>query len=122
MTEIKRKIEKENGKYVFVTETDEVVRKEYVSKETFKKNYEEVKAHRNKRRDELAAVNKRLKTIDVTKDDELEKFINLANKASQYNNMKKAEEEHDNVLNLLSLLDQQVSDMEKAMPELTRKK
>ena len=121
--EIKRYIEKENGKLVFVTDVPNVVvRKEYITKENFKKTYDEVKVSQKNSRDNLASINKRLEGINTAENEELKKFIELANLAQGYHNGEKLKEEKAKAENDLKLIDQQLNDMEKALPELIRNK
>lgn len=120
--QVKRTIHKEDGHYVFVTEVPDIVtRKEYVTKENFKRTYDEIKKSQQSARDNLASITKRLEGINTKENEELKKFIELANLASQYNNGEKLKEEKVKAMNDLKLIDQQINDMEKAMPELTRK-
>jgi hypothetical protein len=119
---MKRKIIKEDGKYVFIMESDKFIRKEYVNKEVFKEGYEDIRKEHNRYLNELAAINKKIKELDVKQDEELEKFINLANRAAKYNEFQKMVEQRDSFLKNMELSSQQIKDMERVMPELSRRK
>jgi hypothetical protein len=118
----KFRIEKREGKLVFITTLPHVLREETVDKETFKIEYENKVTERNKKRDEIAQVRKRLEEINFVADPELDKFIEMANKAGEYNKFKQLEGALEANKEMMALIEEQMRDMEAALPELLRNK
>lgn len=121
--ELNRYIVKEDGRLVLITEypSGEIV-KIVSTKESFKKNYEELISMQAKHRNDLAAAEKKIKETNIEKDVEMEKFMEMANKAAQYAEYQKAVDVKNNVLIILEGLDKQIGKMIKAVPELGRAK
>jgi hypothetical protein len=117
---MKRKIELKGNKVLFITETDDLKRTEEVPKTAATKLYKESKEQKEQYLADLNRLNKRIKELDIKTDKELEKFIELADRAAKYNEFKKATEQADGMLDFVNRLNMQIEDLEKAIPELKR--
>lgn len=119
---MQRKIELKGTKVVFTTKTDELERVETVPKIKAIELYKQTKDEKVHYMAELNKLNKKIQDSKIEPDKELDKFIEMANKAHQYNEFKKATEQRDGALNMINNINQQIEDLEKAIPELKRAK
>ena len=119
---MKRKIEMKGTKVFFITETKELKRIEEVPKQAAIDLYRQSKEEKERLVQEINKIEKKIKSFDIKKDEELERFIELANKAAKYNEYRQAQDQRDNMLSNLNNYTMQIEDLEKAIPELKRAK
>jgi hypothetical protein len=111
----------DNGHYAFISKNDDILRTEEVTKEFVKKQYDTEKEHKKKLMQQLGALNKLIENNNVVYDEELEKFIALADKAAKYKEYQKNIEQRDNALEMIDLSEQTTKKIEHVIPELMRK-
>jgi hypothetical protein len=122
MNENKLSFKKEDGKCVFILESKDILRKEYVSVEFARSHYTELIQQKKQTMDNLGAINRELKEVSVEKDKELEKFIEMANKAHKYHKMQEAEQKKAAAQEMLEKIELSMKNIENVLPEVKRTK
>jgi hypothetical protein len=111
-----------SGKCAFILNTPDIERTEVVSEEYARNQYQKLKDDKNKHLEELQRINKKIKDLNIEKDDELEKFIELANRANKYSEYKKAVDHREGVLSMLGLIEESIKPIEAVLPQVKRMK
>lgn len=117
---MKRKIELVDGKVVFSMETDTLLRTETVAKEQAIDLYKQSLTEKENIMKTIESHEKKISDMDIKHDEELEKFIEMANKANKYSEFKQLSEQRDNLLTNLNNLNLQIEDLENVLPELKK--
>lgn len=112
----------DDGRYEFILKTDEFERIEKVSLDSVKKHYKELQEQKINTQNMLNQSIKQLESISIRKDEELERFIELADKAAQYKRMLDMEKNKENALKMLEGINESIRLIEKVLPELKRMK
>jgi polyhydroxyalkanoate synthesis regulator phasin len=117
------RIEKKGGdKYWFVTDNPRFKRTEEVDKKVLRELYEEGIGELNRYVEQLKTVNKDLEVMGIVEDDELKRFIELANRAAKYNEYQKKIGARDSILDFIDKLRRQKEDIEAVEPSFRRLK
>jgi len=111
-----------NGKCAFLSGNDEVDRTEVVSVEYVKKHYREIADKKNENLNNLQSINKKIKENAVEMDAEMEKFIEMANKANRYAQHQKDLDAREGILKVLGIIEDSMKQIEKVLPEVKRLK
>jgi len=111
-----------NGQYEFTMKMPELLRTEVVSEESVRKHYKELRDRKNQSTEQLKLLNKKIKESELETDEELEKFIELANKAAKYNEFRQAKNQQKAVLDTLKRIEDEIARIEKVSPEFKRLK
>lgn len=111
-----------NGKVAFITKTDEATTTIETTVERAKNHYKEMIDGKQKLLNDLAKINKDLKDNEVVKNEEMEKFIQMANDANKYHKYQKLLTDRDVLLENLKMSERTIKDVETAMPEVKRMK
>jgi hypothetical protein len=113
----------ENNKYAFIMNAEDIVRTEVVSKDFAKKHYEELLKQRH---DIMENISKMKREIENNKFDgdeqELERFIVLANAANKYNKYKDAVNNLKASEDMVSSINESIVNIENVITELKRVK
>lgn len=114
----KFEFKKEHDKCFFIMHSDDIERTEKVSEEFARNHYKELVKQRQELNTNLDAMNKRLESNKVEKDDELENFIKLADKAAGYKKFMDLQSNHKATLDMLKSITETMETMEKVLPYL----
>lgn len=93
-----------------------------VSEKFVKEYYANTKKEKEQHMNNIRALNRALERNKVEKDDELEHFILLANKARDYAQHMKDQEALEGELRMIDLIDESLKPIENLFPELKRAK
>ncbi len=110
------------GKCAFISKTEDIERTEVVSNEYVKKHYENLKNQKREMIQQGLHLNKQMEINKVEKDEELEKFIETANRAARYNKYFEAFNNKKGVDDMLERINTSLSQIEQVIPELKRMK
>ena len=113
---------KEGNKYVFVMKAEDIERREYVDKQYVLSHYNELEQQRNAMHENIKKINKELENNKVEKDDELEKFIAMANNAAKYKKYLDAQDNLKATLDMLERINESIKLIELKVPEAKRQK
>lgn len=114
----KFEFKKEHDKCFFIMTSDEIKRTEEVSEQFARDHYKDLVRQRKEFNVNLEKLNADLKANTIEKDDELEKFIALANKAAGYKKYMDLQSNHKATLDMLSSITESMETMEKTLPYL----
>ncbi len=112
----------DNDKYAFVMHSPDIERTEVVSKDYVKQHYVELENQRINMMENLKTANKMIEQTMVEKDDELEQFIALANKAAKYNKYLDSVSKRDSALEMLHNIEESIKLIKTTLPEVERMK
>lgn len=108
----------DNDKCQFISALPEVHRVETVNMDFVKRHIAELRKERKMYLGNLEKINEQLKDNKIEKDAEIEKFIELADKASGYKRYLDATKNRDGVLDILNKIDESIAAIENELPEL----
>lgn len=107
-------------KYSFVMRSEDIERTEVVSKKFAKDHYTEIKDQKADLLKNLATANKLIERGEMVKDAEMDKFLEMANKAAEYKKAVEALSNRDAMLDMLEKITQSMESIEKVIPEVKR--
>jgi len=110
------------GRCAFVMRSKDIERTEVVSEEFAKEHYKGLRKQKNEVLQQLSQANKSLEANKVDKNEDVEKFIELANLASKYKKYLDASENSKSINKMLDEINQSMIQIEKVMPEVKRMK
>lgn len=116
---------KDKNRFVFVTHSNDdnaTVTAIETSLEYAKQHYKQCLEGKQSLLNDLARINKELERNKVDFDNELEHFIELADKAAAYKNAMKMKQNREVIMAQLKMSEQTIKDMELQLPELKRMK
>jgi hypothetical protein len=106
--------------YAFVMRSDDIERTEIVSKQFAKDHYKEIKDQKVDLMKNLATANKLIERGEMVKDAEMDKFLEMANKAAEYKKAVEALESRLAILDMIEKITQSMESIEQKIPEVKR--
>lgn len=112
----------EDGKYALISGTEEIERTEVVNEDYLRNQYKELIEQKNKILFDLQGINKKLKDSPVVFDEELEKFIALADKAAEYKKFMQLKDIQKGTTDMLEMINDSMKPIEAILPITKRLK
>jgi vacuolar-type H+-ATPase subunit I/STV1 len=106
--------------YAFVMKSENIERTEVVKKQFAKDHYKEIAEQKKEYMRNLSKINHDLDLNTIVKDDEMEKFIEMANNAAKYQKFQKLETDKKAILEMIDGINKSMTNMEQTIPELKR--
>lgn len=108
------------NQYEFIMTNDDFTRTELTNKQFVKDHYKELVSQKAEIMANLGAVNKQLEINKIEKDDELQHFIELANKAAVYKKFMDSEKNQKSYIEMLEKINESMKRIEIVIPEVKR--
>jgi hypothetical protein len=113
---------KVDGKFAFIMHSPDIERTEVVTESFAKEHYADLIKQKEEQYANLGALNRQIEKFKVEKDDELEHFIELANKAANYKKYMDTQANHKATLDMIEMIEESMRKVEAVMPEWKRAK